>query len=106
MSGGCGYVLSRATLDKFIDFLPNATEQQCAAVNSTATEDVEMSRCLLNAGAIAGDSRDDELRMRYLPFEPHCMLKSKFFSDNFWSFTYGFYHAHSVSYIYFKSIFR
>ena len=71
MSGGSGYVLSRAALDKFIDFLPNATYQQCTAVHSTATEDAKMSRCLLNAGAIAGDSRDDELRMRYLPFDPY-----------------------------------
>ena len=76
MSGGCGYVLSRAALDVLIDFWPSATEEECAALNSTAIEDLEMSRCLQNAGAVAGDSRDDQLLDRYLPFEPHCVLKS------------------------------
>ena len=39
-------------------------------------EDLEISRCLQNSGAVAGDSRDDQLLDRYLPFEPHCVLKS------------------------------
>ena len=96
MSGGSGYVLSRAALDKFIEFIPNATEQQCPAANSTVIEDLEMGRCLLNAGAYAGDSRDDELKMRYYPLNPYGVLKSNHLSSDFWIYTRSYYHINSV----------
>ncbi|XP_039963709.1 glycoprotein-N-acetylgalactosamine 3-beta-galactosyltransferase 1-like isoform X1 [Bactrocera tryoni] len=67
MSGGAGYVLSRAALRRFAEV---------AAANSTAcsqnqlSEDKEMGICLQNAGVVAGDARDDEGAERFHPLAP------------------------------------
>ena len=99
MSGGCGYILSRGALTRFVEFSSIASQEQCAAANTQAIEDVEISICLQNAGVPAGEFRDDEFKIRFLPYEPFCVLKSNYFGSNDWTFTYPYYHLHAVSFV-------
>ncbi|XP_054733660.1 glycoprotein-N-acetylgalactosamine 3-beta-galactosyltransferase 1-like [Anastrepha obliqua] len=67
MSGGAGYVLSRAALLRFADVaLSNGT----ACSQNQLSEDKEMGICLQNAGVVAGDARDDEGAERFHPLAP------------------------------------
>lgn len=73
---GSGYVLSREAVrrlneDALID------EQKCR--NGTeGTEDVEIGKCLYNVGVLAGDSRDQFNRSRFLPFPPDGLIRNLF----------------------------
>ena len=96
MSGGSGYVISRSALGKFVDFAKNASHQKCAAANSKAIEDVALGKCLLNAGAIAADSRDKELKVRYFPLNAFYALFANKLKTKFWLYLTAYYHIHAV----------
>ncbi|CRL06198.1 CLUMA_CG018901, isoform A [Clunio marinus] len=70
---GSGYVLSREAVRRFNeDALPD--DYKCW--NGTeGNEDVEIGKCLANVGVLAGDSRDDLNRSRFLPFPPEGLLR-------------------------------
>ncbi|XP_049873060.1 glycoprotein-N-acetylgalactosamine 3-beta-galactosyltransferase 1-like isoform X2 [Pectinophora gossypiella] len=88
MSGGAGYVLSRAALDRFVNKgLPSP--HLCKA-SDTGAEDAEMGKCLERIGVKAMDSRDSLHRGRFFPFVPRDHLfpnKDK----SFWYWSYLYY---------------
>ncbi|KAJ8721862.1 hypothetical protein PYW08_004264 [Mythimna loreyi] len=72
MSGGAGYILSRAALDRFVNKgLPNTT--LCRG-DDNGIEDAEMGKCLENIGVPAMDSRDELKRGRFFPLTPDVHL--------------------------------
>lgn len=68
-SGGAGYVLSRATLRKYIT--RGFTHPDCAPEEHSAMEDVFMAQCLRRVFKIGlTDTRDAKGRERFHPFAP------------------------------------
>ena len=65
MSGGAGYVLTKTAVDRFIGVMGNASK---CRQDGAGAEDVEMGKCLANAGVAAGDSRDELGRDTFMPF--------------------------------------
>lgn len=73
---GSGYVLSREAVKRFND---EAIIDDEKCLNGTVgNEDVEIGKCLYNVGVLAGDSRDDINRSRFLPFPPDGLLRNLF----------------------------
>lgn len=64
MSGGSGYVMSRAGLDRLMLGLRHS--HLCRQQPDKA-EDLEMGKCMAHVGVIAGDSRDAGGRERFMP---------------------------------------
>ncbi|XP_036338273.1 glycoprotein-N-acetylgalactosamine 3-beta-galactosyltransferase 1-like [Rhagoletis pomonella] len=67
MSGGAGYVLSRAALRRFAEV---ASSNNSACSQTQLSEDKEMGICLQNAGVVAGDARDELGAERFHPLAP------------------------------------
>lgn len=73
---GSGYVLSREAVRRFN---AEALVDDYKCWNGTeGNEDVEIGKCLANVGVLAGDSRDDLNRSRFLPFPPDGLLRNLF----------------------------
>lgn len=71
-----GILFSAATLKRFVlEALPNESICSSQARGDKATE--ELGRCLGNINVIDGDSRDEWLGHRFLPFDPQEHLGSK-----------------------------
>ncbi|XP_017066354.1 glycoprotein-N-acetylgalactosamine 3-beta-galactosyltransferase 1 [Drosophila eugracilis] len=86
MSGGAGYVMSRDALRRLNLFAFNNTH--LCPINNMS-EDRQIGFCLQNVGVVAGDSRDEEGRDRFLPLSLKSMLPS-FPTDN-WLHKLTFY---------------
>lgn len=73
---GSGYVMSREALRRFnVDAL---TDDYKCCNGTVGNEDVEVGKCLANVGVLAGDSRDELGRARFLPFPPDGLLRNLF----------------------------
>lgn len=68
MHQGSGIVFSRAALERFVrEALPNSSI--CSPERRDSEASQELGRCLTNLNVIAGDSRDEWLGHRFVPFE-------------------------------------
>jgi glycoprotein-N-acetylgalactosamine 3-beta-galactosyltransferase len=91
MSGGAGYVLSRASLVRLVEAgLPNRT---LCRQDAGGSEDVEMGKCLERLGVRAMDSRDPHGRGRFFPFVPEHHLIPNHVDKDFWYWKYIYYEA-------------
>jgi Fringe-like len=73
---GSGYVLSREAVRRFNEV---ALMDDYKCWNGTeGNEDVEIGKCLSNVGVLAGDSRDELKRARFLPFPPDGLIMNLF----------------------------
>ncbi|XP_043649928.1 glycoprotein-N-acetylgalactosamine 3-beta-galactosyltransferase 1 [Drosophila teissieri] len=86
MSGGAGYVMSRDALRRLNLFAFN--NSQFCPINNMS-EDRQIGFCLQNVGVVAGDSRDEEGRDRFLPLSLKFMLPT--FPTNNWLPKLAFY---------------
>ncbi|BFY98659.1 hypothetical protein BsWGS_01698 [Bradybaena similaris] len=89
MSGGGGYVLSRAAVSRAVK--QGFVDSKLCKVGSGSGEDVEMGRCLFNLGVTAGDSRDELGRERFHPFDPQMHLIPGQLLKNIWYNEYSYY---------------
>ena len=64
-SGGAGYVLNRAALKLLVGQLPT-----CHVHTRSFSEDALVAECLLKAGVVPYDTRDEKGRERFHPFSP------------------------------------
>ncbi|ALC43496.1 CG34057 [Drosophila busckii] len=71
MSGGAGYVLSRDALRR-LNLIGLNNTKYCPL--NTLAEDRQLGYCLLNLGVVAGDSRDELGRERFLPLNPRHLM--------------------------------
>ncbi|KAH8298641.1 hypothetical protein KR018_005658 [Drosophila ironensis] len=74
MSGGAGYVLSRDALRRIYLFALNNTR---FCPYSHGSEDRQIGYCLRNVGVVAGDSRDEDGKERFMPVGLHTVLPVK-----------------------------
>nr|XP_032805058.1 glycoprotein-N-acetylgalactosamine 3-beta-galactosyltransferase 1-like [Petromyzon marinus] len=88
MSGGAGYVLSRAALVLAADGFGSG---QCGQVS--LAEDVAIGACLEKVGVAFGDSRDSAGRETFHPFVPEKLLVRDFISNNSWYWRYCYHRA-------------
>lgn len=89
---GSGYVLSREAVRRFNE---DALTDDYKCWNGTeGNEDVEIGKCLSHVGVLAGDSRDDQSRARFLPFPPDGLVRDLF--GNSWLDNATFYEIKKV----------
>ena len=63
-----GYVLNRESLERFVlTALKDETGKLCRTKEASGDEDVEMGKCMKNAGVSLGDTLDEYGRPRFLP---------------------------------------
>lgn len=91
MSGGAGYVLSKESLQRFIEGFRKGV---CS--HKSPVEDLELGQCMENMGVIAGDTRDSENRESFHPFTPDYHLFGHF-PENTVYYHYSYYHIIEVS---------
>lgn len=94
MSGGAGYVLSKAAVKRFAEVaLSNST--LCNSSNN-GTEDAELGKCMENVQVVAGDSRDSLGRGRFFPFVLEHHLIPGYVKKHFWYWEYIYYQSKEV----------
>ncbi|XP_065361847.1 glycoprotein-N-acetylgalactosamine 3-beta-galactosyltransferase 1-like [Calliphora vicina] len=85
MSGGAGYVLSKQSLKKFA---VEAYDNTVTCPKIFKSEDVQLGFCLENIGVVAGDSRDEEGKERFLPLAVKHLIPQ---DTSFWYKNYSYY---------------
>ncbi|XP_071506895.1 glycoprotein-N-acetylgalactosamine 3-beta-galactosyltransferase 1-like [Diadema antillarum] len=94
MSGGGGYVASRAAVKKLVE-VAFKDPRKCKSIDYVGgAEDVEIGKCFENAQVPAGDSRDALERNRFHPFQPEAHLNPDGLPKKFWYWQYLFYPPH------------
>ncbi|MPC21626.1 Glycoprotein-N-acetylgalactosamine 3-beta-galactosyltransferase 1 [Portunus trituberculatus] len=94
MSGGAGYVLSRAALTR----LQAARDlAYCRYPGHTRYEDVNMGYCMASLGVRAADTRDGLGRPRFLPYPPWRLLQPEPHPDFAWLVNFSKYKFRFVS---------
>lgn len=90
---GSAYVLTREALKRFYTrALPHSS---LCYEGSDGAEDTELGSCLQSVGVLAGDSRDDQQRSRFLPFPPDGHTKNVYGTT--WLDTSTFYEIKKVN---------
>ncbi|CAG7786337.1 unnamed protein product, partial [Allacma fusca] len=84
-----GYVLSRKALELLTtQGLKNGS---LCRMDSEGSHEIEMGKCLENLGVVAGDTRDNLRRDRFLPFTPENHLIDSRRNQSFEFFTHAYY---------------
>lgn len=96
MSGGAGYVVSNTGVRNLVEKAFKDTKLCKSVTHVGGAEDVEIGKCLQNAGVSAGDSRDSLGRDRFHPFVPEHHLVPGIVPAKFWYWDYVFYKTSSV----------
>ena len=72
-----GYVLSREALNRLVEFAlekkpfhPGEKPGHCKTDDDSGAEDAEMGFCLESVGVKSGDSRDEDEKYTFFPFDP------------------------------------
>ncbi|XP_072029284.1 glycoprotein-N-acetylgalactosamine 3-beta-galactosyltransferase 1-like [Amphiura filiformis] len=95
MSGGAGYVVSRAGVKNLVEKVFTDSRKCKSGDFVGGAEDVEIGKCLQNAGVKAGDSRDPNGRDRFHPFIPEHHLVPGIVPNKFWYWNYVYYKTSS-----------
>ncbi|XP_013399330.1 glycoprotein-N-acetylgalactosamine 3-beta-galactosyltransferase 1 isoform X2 [Lingula anatina] len=88
MSGGAGYVLSKAALELFV---VKGLDDTSKCPGGTGPEDLNMGVCMEKLGVMALDSRDKLGRETFHPFQPEHVLIPNYIPRGNWIFTYSYY---------------
>ena len=96
MSGGAGYVISKAGVKNLVDNVYNDPKLCKSGDYVGGSEDVEIGKCLENAGVLAGDSRDTLGRERFHPFIPEHHLVPHPKNEKFWYWKYVYFETSMV----------
>ncbi|XP_071966235.1 glycoprotein-N-acetylgalactosamine 3-beta-galactosyltransferase 1-like [Antedon mediterranea] len=91
MSGGAGYVLSKAAVKKLVEVAFKDSKKCRPATAVGGAEDVDIGRCLQAVEVVAGDSRDELGQDRFHPFVPEHHLIPGSVQKGFWYWKYIFY---------------
>jgi hypothetical protein len=82
VSGGAGYVLSRAALHRFATSDRHNISYGCRQEDVAGNEDIEMTRCLLSCGVKMGYSTDSTGLDRFTSGPLHLILNPYINKDN------------------------
>ncbi|XP_060064781.1 glycoprotein-N-acetylgalactosamine 3-beta-galactosyltransferase 1-like [Ylistrum balloti] len=91
MSGGAGYVLSRKAVNLLVE--KGIDDSSKCRSDGGGAEDLELGRCMQKLGVVAGDTRDDLERERFMPFVPEHHLIPGILPKDMWYWSYSFYPA-------------
>jgi len=116
MSGGAGYVLSRAALRQFVkgtarnlsspsDAKTDTTTSLCPNNENRLSEDWNLGLCMESLGVRFGESRDPLGRHRFLPLNLPFFLVEQQNYPNLWLWNYTFHPIGKVG-IYFSTLFK
>ena len=94
MSGGAGYVLSKSAVKLFIE--QGVDNPDKCRSDGGGAEDLELGKCMEKLEILAGDSRDELGRERFLPFVPEHHLIPGILPKDMWYWSYSYYPAKQV----------
>ena len=98
MSGGAGYLLSKAALKKLV--VQGLKDPSKCRQDHGGAEDLEMGSCMQRLNVKIVDTRDSMHRERFMPFVPEHHLIPKILSPNMWYWSYSYYPAKEVNHVF------